>query len=112
ISGIINTYHQVTAINTATNRLTLNTTAGLSINTRVLLIQMKGAEIEGNNGADFGNITQLNDAGNYEFNYICAIAGNEVLLSQQLARTYSTSGQVQLISVPQYNSVTVTGTLT
>jgi|GEM_PF-302652 hypothetical protein len=111
-SGIINTYHRVTAINTTTNWLTLNSTAGLSINTRVLLIQMKGAEIDNSNSVNFGNITQLNGAGNYEFNYICAIAGNEVLMSQQLARNYDVNEQVQLVSVPRYNEVTVGGHLT
>jgi hypothetical protein len=112
ISGIINTYHRVTAINTVTNRLTLNTAAGLNINTRVLVIQMKGATIDNSNSASFGNISAINNTGNYEFNYICAIAGNDVLLSQPLARSYTVAGSVQLVSVPMYTTVTVTGTVT
>lgn len=112
ISGIINTYHRVTAINTGTNRLTLNTVAGLNINTRVLLIQMKGAAIDNSNTASFGNISAINNTGNYEFNYICAIAGNDVLLTLPLARSYTVSGMVQLVSVPMYTNVTVSGAVT
>jgi hypothetical protein len=112
ISGIINTYHRVRAINTVTNNLTLDITTGLSVGTRVLIIQMKGATINNSNSSSFGNINAINNAGNYEFNYICGIAGNSVLLSQPLARTYTQSGVVQLVSVPIYASVTVTGTVT
>lgn len=112
ISGVINSYYRVTAINTVTNNLTLNTVAGLTVNTRVLVIQMKGATINNANASTFGDISAINNAGNYEFNYICAIAGNDVLLSQPLERSFTVAGNVQLVSVPQYASVTVTGTIT
>src|SRR5580658_416708 len=79
ISGIINSYYQVTAINTLTNTLTLNNTNGLTAGSKVLLIQMKGATIDNSNTATYGNITALNNAGNYEFNYVCGINGNEVM---------------------------------
>src|SRR5687767_5354879 len=110
ISGVINTYHRVTAINTVTNTITLGSSAGLAIDTRVLIIQMQGASIVNSNDANFGNISSTNNAGNYEFNYICGIAGNDVLLSQPLSRSYTVSGAVQLVSVPRYTSVTVNGT--
>jgi stage V sporulation protein SpoVS len=112
ISGVINSYYRVTAINTVTNKLTLNTVAGLTVNTKVLLIQMKGADINNSNTASFGDINAINNAGNYEINYICAIAGNEVLLSLQLARSYTVGAGVQLVTMPVYNSVTVSGTIT
>jgi hypothetical protein len=112
ISGVINSYHRVTAINTVTNTLTLTSVAGLSIDTKVLIIQMKGATINNTNTASFGNLTAINNAGNYEVNFVCGIAGNDVLLSLPLARTYTVAGAVQLVSIPIYNSVTVTGTVT
>lgn len=111
ISGFINSHHKVTAINFATNTITLANSVGLTPGTKVLLIQMKGATINTTNTASFGNITVLNDAGNYEFNFICGVAGNDVLLQMDLVKNYNVSGFVQLVSVPQYTSVTVTDTI-
>jgi hypothetical protein len=111
ISGVINAYYKITAVNTLTSTLTLTTTAGLTPGTRVLLIQMQGAAIDNTNTAAFGNITAINTTGNYEFNYVCGIAGNDVLLQYQLTRTYTPTGNVQLVTVPQYDDVTVTDTV-
>jgi hypothetical protein len=111
ISGVVNSYYSVTAINTLSNTLTLNTTTGLTAGSKVLIAQMKGATIDGLNNATFGNISAVNGAGEYEFNYICSINGNNVLLKFQLLNSYDPTQQVQLVSVPVYTSVTVSGTL-
>jgi hypothetical protein len=112
ISGVVNSYYQVTAINTGSNTVTLNSVAGLSPGTKVLLIQMKGAGINTANGATYGNITAINDAGNYEFNIICSITGNDAMLKYQLINTYTVANQVQLVSVPVYSAVTIAAPLT
>jgi len=112
ISGTVNSYYQVKAINTGSNTLTLNTTAGLTAGTKVLIMQMKGAAMDASNSATFGNITGINDAGNYEFNYICSISGNDVTLEYQLIKTYDPTNQTQLVSVPVYQSVTISGKVT
>lgn len=112
ISGVINSYYQVTAINTLSNTVSLNTAAGLSPGTRVLIIQMKGAAINSSNTSSFGDLSAINDAGNYEFNTICSINGNDAILQYQFLRTYNPAGQVQLVSVPVYNTITINGTLT
>ena len=111
ISGVVNSYYQVTAINTGSNTVTLNSVAGLSPGTKILLIQMKGAAINNSNASTYGNITAINDAGNYEFNIICSISSNDVLLKYQLINTYTIAGQVQLVSVPVYSAVTISGPL-
>ncbi len=73
---------------------------------------MKGAAINNTNSAAFGNMTAINNAGNYELNTICGISGNLVALQNVLLRTYTApAGAVQIVSVPQYTSVTVTDTL-
>src|SRR5215831_3523317 len=102
ISGVINSYFQVTAINTISNTVTLNTTSGLSVGSKILLIQMKGASINSSNSTSFGDISAIGDAGNYEFNYICSISGNDVLLQYQLINAYDPTQTVQLVSVPVY----------
>lgn len=111
ISGVVNTYHRVTAINTSTNTLTLSSVTGISPGVKVLVMQMKGASIDNSNAATFGNVTSIGNAGNYEFNYVCAVNGNDVMLMFNLLRTYTVSGMVQVVTVPQYTAAVVTDTL-
>lgn len=112
ISGIINSYYKVTAITHPSATLTVTNASGLVPGTKVLLIQMKGASLNSTQTASFGSISALNTAGNFEFNVVCSVAGNTVLLKHQLVNTYNATGQLQLVTVPQYTSVTVTDTLT
>ena len=111
ISGVINSYYQVTAVNVGTNGLTVSNSTGLAPGNRVLIIQMKGAAINGTNSASFGDITSIAEAGNYEYNTICAVAGNDILLKSEFAHPYNSSGSVQLIPVPRYNIVTISDTV-
>ena len=111
VSGIINTYYKVTGVNIVPNTVTVSSAAGLTPGLKILIIQMKGASINSTNTPSFGNLTSIGNAGNYEFNYICGISGNNVLLQYQLLRSYDAAGSVQLIPVPQFNSVTVTDTV-
>src|SRR5688572_19692136 len=97
ISGIVNSYYKVTSINTVTNNLTLPSTAGLQHGTRVMIIQMKGAGVNNTNSASFGDITAINQAGNYEINTVCDFTATTVFLHFQLLKTYNTNGYVQLV---------------
>jgi type IX secretion system substrate protein len=107
ISGIVNSYYQVTAVNAASNTVTVSNPAGLTPKARVLLIQMKGAAINGSNNSSFGNITAINNAGNYEMNTICSVSGNDVVLEFQMLNSYTPGDTVQLVTVPSYQSVTI-----
>jgi hypothetical protein len=111
-SGIVNSYYQVTAINSATNSVTVDDATGLYPGQRVLLIQMKGAAIASPNASTYGDIAAIGDAGNYEFGTICTINGNAVTLMANLLNAYDPIGSVQLVSVPSYGSVIVSGTVT
>jgi gliding motility-associated-like protein len=110
ISGIINSYAAVSSI-TGTN-LTVSTTTGFSVGQKILIIQMKGVTISTANTSTYGDITAYNDCGNFEFAYIANIVGTTVTLVNPLVKTYSTSGLVQIVSVPFYCGTTVDGTLT
>lgn len=114
ISGIINQYYEATAINIATNSITLTNTTGLATDDRVLIIQMKGASYDNSNTASYGNITAINSAGLYEFNNICSISGNDIVLKYTLLNAYNAGGnnRLQVIKVPQYTNPTVTDNLT
>jgi len=111
ISGVVNSYYRVTGINVVPNTVTVTSSAGLSPGMKILIIQMKGAAINSANSNLFGNINAVNNAGNYEINVVCGVAGNNILLKYSLTRSYDATGSVQLITVPQYNSVTVVDTV-
>jgi hypothetical protein len=87
-------YHVIKPINTLSNTVTLAGVTGLSAGSKVAIIQMKGAAINSCQCFDLTEICGDQDAGNYEFNYICSISGNDVLLEYQLIRAYDPTGSV------------------
>ncbi len=109
ISGVINQYTPVT--NIFCNQLEVLDASFLSVGDRILIIQMKGAEIDVSNSANFGMITNYHNCGNYEFANVTAISGNILTLQYQLLNAYDVAGRVQVIRVPQYTNTTVVNTL-
>ncbi|MCH8902774.1 MAG: hypothetical protein IIA45_02525, partial [Bacteroidetes bacterium] len=118
ISGIINTYTKVTNIITVvancttTSTITVVSPIGFNVGDKVMIAQMKGAIIDTTNTIGFGTITTYNNAGNFEFATIDSINGNDIVLKDPLGYTYTSSGFVQLVTVPQYNNAIVNATLT
>lgn len=113
IGGIINYYTPVLGFDPCKNQVNVEDAAGFGVGDTVLIIQMKGAVIDGSNTAGFGNILDYRNAGHYEFNYIRSITGNVVELENILQGQYDIpAGKAQLIRVPSYKSVVVGGTLT
>ncbi|MCU0415736.1 MAG: T9SS type A sorting domain-containing protein [Cytophagaceae bacterium] len=113
ISGVVNTYIDVTAIDYACHRVTVSSASGYAVGDLVVLIQMKGASINTTvTSAAYGSLTSINDAGNYELQRILAITGNDIYFVHALLKTYTISGSVQLVRVPEYTNVSVNGTLT
>ena len=110
ISGIVNSYTEVTSV--SNNSVNVVSTFGFMEGDKVLLIQMKGATITTGNISDFGVITSLNNAGNFEFGIIESIAGPLITLETDLCESYEISGLVQLVKVPVYTDVTISGVLT
>lgn len=111
ISGIINKYAAVSSITDqdCTTSLSVDNPAAFHTGDTVLIMQMKGAVIDTSNTASFGNILSLNGAGHYEYGIISDVNGNLVSLSNPLATTFDSNGRVQMITVPNYNSVSTTG---
>ena len=113
ISGVINDYSEVLEIDTCLNQLLVANTKAFSVGDRVMIIQMKGAEIDQSNTAAFGTVTSYGNAGNYEFGTIATIQGLQITLREKIVRLYDApKGQVQLIRVPQYTDVTIGGQVT
>ena len=85
--------------------------SGLSQNDKVMLVQMKGASINTSNNSSFGDITSINNAGNYEINQICRINEDSVFFTYTILNDYTPAGKVQLVKIPVYNDAVVTDSL-
>src|SRR5258706_3253383 len=112
ISGIVNTYHKVVEIIPSKACVRVANISGLNVNSRVMLVQMKGASINTTTTSAFGDTTSLNEAGNYEIGTVCYIIGDSVFLFHNLLNTYNTStGKVQLVQFAEYYSANVVDTV-
>nr|MBP6811608.1 hypothetical protein [Saprospiraceae bacterium] len=111
ISGIINRYTAVTAIDSCTGQLAVGDTTGFRVGNAVLLIQMQGAEIITNNSASYGTVAAMNAAGYYERAIIDSVAANSVFVKNRFVHAYNPSGKVQLVNIPQYSNAIVSDTL-
>ncbi len=111
ISGIINHYAAVTAIDTCSGKLSVSDTIGFQAGNTVLLIQMQGAQINNSNNAAYGTVTAMNGAGIYERVVIDSLSSTDIFIKNRLVQNYSPTGKVQLVSIPQFPHVIVSDTL-
>lgn len=112
ISGTINKYSKVTAIEYCGNRIIVDTPSLFSVGMQVLLIQMQGVTIDQTNSANYGNISNYNSAGNYEIQTVDSILGDTIKFRYEIERQYDPAHSVQLLPLPVYQTATVTGVLT
>ncbi|MEO0897973.1 MAG: hypothetical protein AAFY71_16310 [Bacteroidota bacterium] len=110
ISGIINDYAQVSRVNQDT--VVLVDPSAFSVGDGILLIQMQGAQISTANDSTYGDVTNWQDAGVAEFGEIQSISGNTLVLEEFTCNTYDLAQAVQVVRIPEYDSVSVIGTLT
>ncbi len=111
IGGIINSYAGVTHLNYCENKISVNTVSGFFDGQKVLMIQMKGAEISTINNSNFGEVTDYKGCGNYEINTIDWIAGNDIKFKYAIQRDYEQSGIIQIVSLPEYIKATTDSAL-
>ncbi len=114
ISGTINSYSKVTAI-LASDQVQLdNNLAGFAPNEKVLIIQMKGAEVDPVISTLGTSITtNVGDWGHYEFIVIDAVStGPDIItFKNDLLGTYDPESYVQLVKVKEYENASVDGEL-
>ncbi len=112
INGIVNTYYRVVDFIPAKACVRVTNPAGLSYNDQVMLIQMKGANINTTAASSaFGDTSSLNNAGNYEIATVCAVIGDTVFFVYMVLNDYTIAGKVQLVKIPKYVSAQVTAAL-
>nr|HPI12629.1 T9SS type A sorting domain-containing protein [Catalimonadaceae bacterium] len=110
ITGVINQYAEVVApssLSAGALKCTLATGQGtyFAKNDRALIIQMKGATISlpgSPTDITYGYITGMGNSGNNEFVNVDSVAGDVVFFKRCTKKSYTISGSVQLIRVPQY----------
>ena len=117
IHGIINKYGRVTAIGPGPDNVTISDNTQFSYfsaGDTVLLIQMKGAECLVPETGTYGDYQiSVGTTGAYEFLTVLSVgAGNKITFRNNILKTYSSDGDVQLVRVPSYNEAKVDGELT
>jgi len=101
--------------------ITVTTATGFSAGDLIYIVQMQGAAVNayvyqyGNTNialpfdTSFGKTTSYNGAGNNEFSEINSVSGNVITLNCALKYDFGTSGKTQIIRVPRYISLNLTG---
>lgn len=112
LSGVINDYSPVSAIDTCTARLTVGDATNFQSGDTLLIAQMQGASISVADNSQFGLITELGTAGAWEQAVIQEIQGNDLFLTQSLLHTYNTDGNVQVLSIPYFEQAVVSDSVT
>ena len=116
ISGVVNQYTEVLSVDPVTNSVEVANPAMFATSDRVMLIQMKGAQMDESNAATFGDISNLNNAGSFEMATVCDVVGNDVLFSYEIENSYNPSSasnpRLQLVKVYSATDETVNATLT
>jgi hypothetical protein len=111
---VINTYYTVPGnLAAGDTTITLSSAVGLSAGDVLMIYQAQGATIDATNAASYGSISSLNNAGRYEFVSVVSVAGNTVtigtLCTSGLRFNYTAAGKIQAVRVPQYSTLTVSG---
>ena len=102
IGGIINSYAKVTGINNSNvcaPFIIVDDASEFNIGDYLMIIQMKGAEIDTTDSSVFGTVTNLNSAGLYEKTIIQDIIGNEIYLDRQMVNSYDINSRVQIVKI-------------
>lgn len=113
ISGVINSYAKISAIDTCSGQLTVSSTTGFQPGGAVILIQMQGATMSSGNNSDFGKIQNINSCGLFEENEVVSVSPpSTIFLKYKLVNKYDVgNGAVQLVSFPKYQHATIADTL-
>ncbi len=112
LSGIINHYAKVTAIDPCAATLTVQDAANFEPGMKVWIIQMQGATINISNSNSYGTINNLNNAGKFEKALIRSVSGNQIILENTILNEYDINGAVQLVSFPSFSKAIISETLT
>jgi hypothetical protein len=118
---IVNEYTTLIADAAPGDQQLLVSASGLNANNRfpntlqpgdlLLIIQIQGASISGGDNPDFGQITNYNNCGNYEYAEVRSVGGPTTInLLCGLQKGYTASGKVQVVRVPRFQTLSIAST--
>lgn len=108
---IVNCYTAVIAnANAGSTQISTDNSCSFECGDLILVYQAQGASVNTTNTASYGQVTNLNSAGLYEFNYVVSNGGGVLTLQNPLLNSYLASGKTQVVKVPQYTNLTVNAT--
>ncbi len=111
ISGVVNSYSKVTE--TGYRFIRVQNPGSFTTGDKVLVIQMKGAQISQVDDDTYGSISDYGESGNYEFAEVQSVSTDTLHLTRILCRTYDVTQAVQLVKIPVYSGdVSVDGEVT
>ncbi|MBM4178035.1 MAG: hypothetical protein FJ211_01715 [Ignavibacteria bacterium] len=111
VSGIVNSYEAVVQIFPCLRAVRTANASGLQPGSRVLMIQMKGADINEIVDSTFGSVESLRSAGAAEYLEVQRIANDTVVFTTPWVHEYNVLGIVQLVRVQRYGDAQVIGTV-
>ena len=120
---VVNIYTSLSANAAAgSNSIAVASAAGFSVGDLVFIIQMQGAKVNAGkdtifpdfnnsipNNSSYGAVTNYYTSGNNEFAQIYSISGTTFTLDCALQKSYQSLGKVQVIRVPRYTGLTISG---
>ncbi len=113
ISGIVNRYQHVVAIDECRNTIVVDTAKIFAPGDRVLIIQMRGATIDQSNTSAYGSVVSFGAAGLCEIAEVKGIPNAVTIrFKNKLLNHYDPRGLVQIVRIPQYGDATVAAPLT
>lgn len=113
VSGVINSYAAVSSFDNTKQSVTLFTVDTASFFQKhdlALVIQMQGVSVDVTNTSNYGTVLNFNNTGRYEYVRVDSIAGS-VIYTTKVHNNYDTGAVIQLVRVPQYNTVTISTVL-
>lgn len=106
-ADVIATATQITVANNTlndNNRFSDNLEAG----DLIMIIQMRGATINETNASTYGSVSSYGYCGKYEFVEVLGTTGvDKIDLAAGLSKSYTASGNVQVLRVPRYQNFTI-----
>ncbi len=111
LSGVVNVYSGLITQDECLNTIEVANPDDFTVGMAILIIQIDGANIQTANNESFGNITNLNGAGLYEYNRIIAINGSSLSLEKNLQHTYL-APNTQVIGTEIHSNIIIDGEIT
>lgn len=111
LSGVVNNYYPVNAIDRCVNAVVLDAVNGLTVGDHILLHQAQGAAVNRSQTAAHGQVQQLNGAGRFDWNEIRGINQDTVFLRHVLFGGFDVTGNVQLVRVAYHQNINILDTI-